>query len=115
MEPAIDAAASAQAANSIEKMLCHQMAGLHFAIMRLLARSATPDLPPVEVVRLTNAAARLSDSYQAGGVTLQKLKTGGTQRVLVQHQQVNVEQGGQAVVAGRIGGGSRRGRRKKNE
>ncbi|MCR4339211.1 MAG: hypothetical protein NUW01_04905, partial [Gemmatimonadaceae bacterium] len=36
LEPAIDAAQSAQAANSIEKMLCHQLAAVHFTAMRLL-------------------------------------------------------------------------------
>ena len=36
LEPAIDAATSAQAANSIEKMRCHQMAGAHFFAVRLL-------------------------------------------------------------------------------
>jgi hypothetical protein len=117
LEPAIDAAVSAQAANSIEKMLCHQMAAVHFSAMRLLEQSANPDLrlQPAEVARFTNAAARLMDVYQAGCLTLQKLKTRGTQRVLVQYQQVNVGDGGQAVVAGRIGRGSRnRGKGRKN-
>ena len=111
LEPAIDAAVSAQAANSIEKMLCHQMAAVHFSAMRLLEQSANPDLrlQPAEVARFTNAAARLMDVYQAGCLTLLKLKTRGTQRVLVQYQQVNVGDGGQAVVAGRIGRGSRNG------
>ena len=45
----------------------------------------------------------MMDVYQAGCLTLQKLKTQGTQRVLVQYQQVNVGPGGQAVVAGKVG------------
>ena len=49
---------------------------------------------PREVARLTNAAARLIDAYQSGCLTLQKLKTKGTQRVVVQHQQVHVGDGG---------------------
>jgi hypothetical protein len=58
---------------------------------------------------------RMFEVFQSGCLTLQKLKTGGTQCVLVQHQQVNVGPGGQAVVAARVGGGSRtRGRRGKN-
>lgn len=83
---------SAQAANSIEKMLCHQIATVHFSAMRLLEQSANPDLrlPPGEVVRLTNAAARMMDVYQAVCLTLQKLKTHDEQCVLVQYQQVNV-------------------------
>jgi hypothetical protein len=73
--------------------------------MRLLERVLnTENLQPVEVARFTNAAARMMDVYQAGCLTLQKLKSGGTQRVEVQYQQVNVGSGGQAVVAGRVGG-----------
>ena len=105
LEPAIDAAVSARAANALEKMLCHQLAAAHFTAMRLLERSekSYPDLPPVEVVRLTNAAARMMESFQNGALTLQKLKTGGTQRIAVEYQQVNVATGGQAVVARRVG------------
>jgi len=115
LEPAIDAAQSAQAANSIEKMLCHQMAGAHFTAMRLLEKSAADRLQPGETARLTNAAARMMDVYQAGCLTLLKLKSRGTQRVVVQYQQVNVGSGGQAVVAGRVGPGLRtRGRGGKN-
>ena len=115
LEPAVDAAESAQAGNSIEKMLCHQLAGAHFAAMRLLERSTGDRLPPGEIVRFTNAAARMMDVYQAGCLTLQKLKAHGQQRVLVQYQQVNVNDGGRALVAGRVGGGSRnRGRGGKN-
>jgi plastocyanin len=115
LEPAIDAAASAEAANSIEKMLCHQMAGAHFSAMRLLERSAESTLQPGDVARFTNAAARMMDVYQAGCQTLLKLKTRGEQRVTVSYQQVNVGPGGQAVIAGRVGGGSRnRGRGNQN-
>lgn len=116
LEPAIDAALSAQAANSIEKMLCHQLAGAHHSAMRLLERvNNAADLQPVEVVRFTNGAARMMDVYQAGCLTLQKLKSGGTQRVEVQYQQVNVGAGGQAVVAcggsrSKRGGGGKNGR-----
>lgn len=38
----------------------------------------------------------------------------GQQRVLVQHQQVNVANGGQAIVAGKFDGGSRRGKGRQN-
>jgi hypothetical protein len=45
-ESAIDAAESAQAQNSLEKMLCHQMAAAHLAAMKLLASSLNASLPP---------------------------------------------------------------------
>jgi len=74
LEPAIDASVSAQAANSIEKMLCHQMAAIHFSAMRLLELSAQDRLQPGDVARYTNAAARMMDVYQTACLTLQKLK-----------------------------------------
>jgi len=44
----------------------------------------------------------MSATYQQGLLTLQRKRTGGYQQVTVEHihQQVNVTQGGQAVVAG---------------
>jgi hypothetical protein len=66
-------------------------------------------LPPGQTRRLPNALACLFEVYQSGCLVLQKLKTGGTQRVVVQYQQrVNVANGGQAVVAGKLGRGSRK-------
>ena len=111
-----NAAVSTNAANSIEKMLSHQLAAARMAGMDLLGRvEQAPNLPPVERARLTNAAARLFEAFQAGCLTLQKLNTGGRQHVVVQHQQVNVGQGGQAIVAGKLGRGSRsRGSKAKN-
>lgn len=98
-ESALDAAASAQAQNSLEKMLCHQMAAMHCSAMKLTARSLR-DLPPLEMARLSNAAARMMQVYQEGLLTLQKLRTGGKQTVVVQH--VQVSDGGKAVVAGNL-------------
>lgn len=108
LHSAMDAAASAGAANSLEKMLCHQSAGAHQLTMKLLARVDESRLPPVEIARLANAAARMMDVYQSACLTLQKMKTKGTQRVVVQYQQVNVGTGGQAVVAGKVSRGSLR-------
>jgi hypothetical protein len=94
-------AQAAQAANSLEKMLCHQMAAVHFSAMRLVDRSHADRLPPVDVVRLTIGDAPLIDVYQIACLMLLKLKIKGTQRVVVQYQQqVNVAKGGQALVAG---------------
>jgi hypothetical protein len=104
LSAALDAAVPAGAATSLEKMLAHQVAAAHHAGMELLGRVAEdgalgPHLPPVERARLTNAAARLFEVAQGGCLTLQRMKTGGKQTVVGQH--VNIEQGGQAVVAGR--------------
>jgi len=45
-------------------------------------------------------------TFQQGLLTLQRLRTGGQQVVTVQHVQVN--EGGQAVVAGSVEGGARK-------
>lgn len=49
--------------------------------------------------------ARLSGSYQAGMMTLQRMRSGGRQTVIVQHNHVG--EGGQAVIGGQqqVGGG----------
>jgi len=97
-------------ANSIEKMLVHQMTAAHFHAMKLLEMSAGTErlrpLQPGEVARFTNAAARMMDVYQAACLTLLKLRNRGAQRVEVQYQQVNVGPGGKALVAGRVDRGS---------
>ena len=55
----------------------------------------------------------MSATYQQGLLTLQRKRTGGNQHVTVKHihQQVNVTEGGQAVVAGDKVTGRTRGRR----
>jgi hypothetical protein len=105
-ELAVDAAESVQATNSLEKMLCHQMAAAHCAAMKLIARGLDGldgSLPPVEMARLSNAAARMMQIYQEGLLTLQKIRTGGKQTVVVQH--VQVSDGGQALIAGNMKSG----------
>jgi hypothetical protein len=51
---------------------------------------------------LAGAISRMSTTYQQALLTLQRKRTGGNQHVTVKHihQQVNVTEGGQAVVAG---------------
>jgi hypothetical protein len=55
--------------------------------------------------RLAAAISRMSATYQQALLTLQRKRTGGNQQVTVKHihQQVNVTEGGQAVVGGRQG------------
>src|SRR5215203_4783312 len=50
--------------------------------------------------RLAGAIARMSGAYQSGMTTMQRIRSGGTQRVIVQH--VTVTEGGKAVVAGQV-------------
>ena len=105
LQAGVDTARTARAQNAVEKMLCHQLAGAHAAAMNLLGfipglegRTGARDrLPVVEIARLGNTAARLMDAFAAGCQALTKMKSGGTQRVLVQHQQLVVAQGGPHV------------------
>jgi len=52
-----------------------------------------------------NAAGRMMQVFQEGLLTLQKLKTGGKQTMVVQH--VQVSDGGQAVIAGSVKSGNK--------
>jgi hypothetical protein len=106
LQVAVDASESAQAGNSLEKMLCHQMAAAHRAAMRLVARVGDGGLPIVESARLSNAAARMMQVYQEAFLTLQKIRAGGKQTFVVQH--VQVSDGGQAVIAGSVKSGGRK-------
>jgi len=107
----LDAAATVQARNSTERMLMHQMAAAHVAAMELQAEARAlmrtykrtgyeHQHLSVEAGRLMNASARMMDSYQRGMLTLERIRSGGRQTVVVQH--VNVSDGGQAVVAGQV-------------
>ena len=103
LDLAIDAAETAGAKNSLEKMLMHQMAGAHSMAMRLLNQALQgrlSDANPAIMTKRVNAAARLMGMYQTGLQTLYKIRSGGRQHVIVQHVQVN--DGGQAMVSGRI-------------
>ena len=118
---AVDTAETVQLRNSVERMLAHQLASPHVLMMRATAKAtswlsrANPDdsdparaaHASIESARLMNAAARRASAFNDGAATLQRLRSGRTQRVVVQH--VNVTDGGQAVVAGGdVAGGRRR-------
>ena len=109
-ELAIDMEESAAAQTSIEKAMTHQMAAAHSLALRLVGR-ANLEIEGmhrfdrqgqretmVEIARLSNAAARLMQTFQQGAAALTKTRGGGTQTIIVQHVQVN--EGGQAVIAG---------------
>mgnify|MGYP005661243893 FL=1 len=112
---AVDAAETIQAANSIEKMLAHQLAAAHKLAMTFAAKARElvehdgggayrqEDLYVAEAARVANSSARMMDAFQKGTLALHKLRNGGTQVVTVQH--VNVSDGGQAVVTGGIRNG----------
>jgi hypothetical protein len=124
-ELAIDMAESLEPANSAELGLTHQMAAAHALALRIMGRAnleieglqrhrwQEKREAMVEICRLTNAGARMMQSYQQGLAVLAKVRNGGKQTVVVQHVQVN--DGGQAVIAAQAGGrpGRSGGRREK--
>ena len=113
LEMAVDAAASIQAKNSLERMLAHEMASAHRLGM-LFAEQAASLLErarpqhafgpinqqhSVEAARMANAAARMMGAFQDAFLALDRVRRGGKQTVKVVHQHVVVGPGGQAVVA----------------
>jgi hypothetical protein len=92
---ALDAADTISANNSLEKMLAHQMAGLHQASIRMLHRANLMQ-DTEHSVKYVNAAIKASTAYQGAMATLHRVRDDKRQHILVQH--VNVGAGGQAVV-----------------
>lgn len=118
LQAGIDTANTARASNAVEKMLCHQLAATHSAVMNLLAYmpgvtprpfSRAPSPSSAEIPKLANAAARLMAAYVAGCDVLLKMKRGGTQRVIVQHQQVVMAPDGQTLIVNNVPSKRRRG------
>jgi hypothetical protein len=118
-ELAIDMEESAAAQTSIQKAMVHQLAAAHALALRLVGR-ANLEIEGmhrfdrqgqretmIEIARLSNAAARLMQAFQQGVSVFTKVRSGGTQTIVVQHVQVN--QGGQAVIAGQARGASEKG------
>jgi hypothetical protein len=119
---ALDTADTIQAANSLEKMLAHQLAAAHTAAlqthlqaMELLRGFGTIGSAgfrlrafSMEAARLLRASARMMEATQRAALCLHRLRTGGQQTMVVQH--VHVAEGGQAVIAGAV---KTRGARKK--
>jgi hypothetical protein len=91
----LDASASINAANSLEKMLAHQLAVIHKSALEQLGRAHGACTPDIEIKRI-NAATRLMSVFQQGLLTLKKLRQDGRQQITVQY--VNVSHGSQAVI-----------------
>lgn len=92
---ALDAAATVEAANSLEMMLAHQMAAIHQLSMKMAHRASLIQDPAV-AVKTMNAAMKGFSTYQGGLAALRHLRGTQQQHIVVQH--VNVASGGQAMV-----------------
>jgi hypothetical protein len=82
----------------IERMLIDQMSSVHQLSMFVLS-GCYDCLSANNFASRINASARLMDIFQRGILTLHKLQNGSDQTVIVKHQQVNINEGGQAVIA----------------
>jgi len=93
----LDVSNTAHARNTHEKLLAHQIAVAHKVALEQTAAAAwdTTHDPAMAMKRL-QIAARMMASSQQGMLTLQKLKTGGSQTVVVQH--VTISGNAQAVI-----------------
>ncbi|GJE29537.1 hypothetical protein [Methylobacterium organophilum] len=122
LEVALDTADAIQAADSLERMLAHQLGTAHVAAMKAAmvmrhlldhagrCTGSERQATCAEANRMAGTFARLTGSFQAGMQTLQRVRSGGRQTVVVQYNTVG--EGGQAVIGGTVGGGGkgRRGR-----
>jgi hypothetical protein len=92
---ALDASDTIGAANSLEKMLAHQLAVCHDSAMRYVTK-ASLERDALHSVRMMNLATRSMETFQKGLLTLKRMRANGEQRIMVQH--VDVREGGQAVI-----------------
>lgn len=133
VEQGVDTAETIKPRDSVERMLAHQLATAHTMALRFMLtaqeylsrahpddygnRRMDPRTASTEAARLAGTAARLMTTFQEGMNALAKKRTGGKQVVRVVHQYVQVNEGGQAMVAGsgiKAAGGKRlRGRERK--
>lgn len=104
----IDAADTIGADNSLEKMLAHQMAICHAQSMNLVIKAGMAR-DDVVTIKILNTAAKFMEVYQKGFEAIHKVKRGNRQTVVVKYQQVNVNDGGQAIITDSAGGSMGRG------
>lgn len=87
----------------VEAMLAVQMSAVHTATLTYARRTASADTY-LEIEMYEKAFNRLSRTFIAQMETLKKYRTGGEQKMTVEH--VHVHEGGQAIVGNVRGGGA---------
>lgn len=94
-------------ADEVEAALAVQMVGTHEASMRLLATAlASKHIDVAE--RYINMATKMQRTFTAQVEAMKRYRSSGEQTIRVQHQNVTVENGGQAIVGDVQQGGGRR-------
>ncbi len=117
VEIGLDASASINAANSLEKMLAHQLGTVHLMAMKFMKTSQEqltlsensygvhPKVVTAHAeaaVKYANTSIRLMNTYQKALQSLVKMRTSGQQTVRVIHQYIQVSEGGKAVVMDKL-------------
>lgn len=92
--------------DELETMLVAQMVGCHNVAISLLERSLAPYVSSERQKEAVNQSTKMLRTYAAQMEALKKYRTGGQQKVTVEH--VHVNEGGQAIVGNvnQGGGGS---------
>ena len=93
--------------DDIEGMLCSRLIVLHSQYMTFMNRATNPEATIKSVDGNVNRATKLMRLYNETLEALMRYRRKGEQKVVVQHQHVNVGNGGQAIVSGQLnhGGG----------
>jgi len=92
--------------DEIEALLAVQMIGLHNMAMDAMSRAMITDQYNVAVTENVNRATKLTRTFTAQMEALKKYRTGGQQKMTVEH--VHVHKGGQAIVGNvNPGGGAK--------
>lgn len=88
LELALETARQSDVKGPVQKMIAHQLAAAHKRTLELMAESAHSNDPEI-ACKKAKVAAKLMDSFCRAALTLERLKTGASQVVTVQHLQVN--------------------------
>ena len=93
LELALETSHLCGAKGPVQKMLTHQLAAAHKRALELIGESAQTTDPDI-ACKKAKVAAKMMDAFSRAALTLQRLQTGASQVVTVQHVQIN----GPAVV-----------------
>lgn len=88
LELALETSHLSDTKGPIQKMITHQMAAAHKRSMELMAESSQAKDPDI-ACKKAKVAAKMMDAFSRAALTLQRLQTGASQIVTVQHVQVN--------------------------
>lgn len=83
--------------NPLEGLIAAQMVVAHNMAMEFSRRAMEADFPDA-VDRNINRTTKLMKAFAAHAEALNKLRNKGQQQIIVKHQHVQVNQGGQAVI-----------------